>query len=60
VALGQAVGGLLLGTSPDAIWWGGALVLALTGAGFLRLGNRIPDPLLPTNPPPLQAASEAT
>jgi MFS family permease len=60
VALGQAVGGVLLGTSPDAIWWGGAFALALTGAGFLRLGNRIPDPLLPTKSPPLQAASEAT
>src|SRR6266513_1410044 len=60
VALGPAVGGVLLGTSPDTIWWGGALALALTGAGFLRLGNRIPDPLLPTKSPPLQAASEAT
>jgi len=60
VALGPAVGGVLLGTSPDAIWWGGAFALALTGAGFLRLGNRIPDPLLPTKSPPLQAASEAT
>ena len=60
VALGNAVGGVLLGTAPDAIWWGGALVLALTGAGFLRLGNRIPDPLLPTESPPLEAASEAT
>jgi MFS family permease len=60
VALGQAVGGVLLGTSPDTIWWGGAFALALTGAGFLRLGNRIPDPLLPTKSPPLQAASEAT
>jgi hypothetical protein len=35
-------------------------VLALTGAGFLRLGNRIPDPRLPTKSPQLQAASEAT
>jgi MFS family permease len=60
VALGPAVGGVLLGTSPDAIWWGGAFAMALTGAGFLRLGNRIPDPLVPTNSPPLQAASEAT
>src|SRR5437868_3110488 len=60
VALGPAVGGVLLGTSPDTIWWGGAFALALTGAGFLRLGNRIPDPLLPTQSPPLQAASEAT
>src|SRR5215468_6866519 len=60
VALGPAVGGVLLGTSPDAIWWGGAFAMALTGAGFLRLGNRIPDPLLPTKSPPLQAASDAT
>src|SRR5881275_2766916 len=60
VALGPAVGGVLLGTSPDTIWWGGAFALALTGAGFLRLGNRIPDPLSPTKSPPLQAASEAT
>ena len=60
VALGPAVGGVLLGMSPDTIWWGGALAMALTGAGFLRLGNRIPDPLLPTKAPSLQAASEAT
>jgi MFS family permease len=46
VALGPAVGGALLATSPDAIWWGGALTVALTGAGLLRLGDRIPDPLL--------------
>jgi MFS family permease len=58
VALGPAVGGVLLGTSPNAIWWSGAITMALTGAGFLRLGNRIPDPLLPTTSPPL-AASEA-
>src|ERR671939_149805 len=60
VALGPAVGGVLLATSPDTIWWGGAFALALTGAGFLRLGHRIPDPLSPTKSPPLQAASEAT
>ena len=60
VASGQAVGGVLLGTSPDTIWWGGAFALALTGAGFLRLGNRIPDPLVPKTSPPLQATSEAT
>ena len=60
VALGPAVGGVLLETSPDAIWWGGAAALALTGAGFLRLGNRIPDPLLPTKTPPLHPAAEAT
>jgi MFS family permease len=60
VALGPAVGGVLLATSPDTIWWGGAAALALTGAGFLRLGDRIPDPLSPAQPPPLQAASEAS
>jgi MFS family permease len=59
VALGPAVGGVLLGISPDTIWWGGAAALAVTGAGFLRLGNRIPDPLLPTRSPAL-AAPEAT
>src|SRR6201997_3565563 len=60
VALGPAVGGVLLGTSPYAIWWSGAVTLALIGAGFLRLGDRIPDPLVPTRSPPLPAASEAT
>jgi MFS family permease len=59
VALGPAVGGVLLATSPNAIWWGGAFTLTLTGAGFLRLGHRIPDPLLAVKSPPL-AAPEAT
>jgi MFS family permease len=59
VALGPAVGGVLLGTSPNAIWWGGAFALALTGAGFLRLGSRIPEPLLSTKAASL-AAPEAT
>jgi MFS family permease len=45
VALGPAVGGALLATSPDAVWRGGALAAALTGAGLLRLGDRIPDPI---------------
>jgi MFS family permease len=58
VALGPAVGGALLATSPNAIWWSAAVAMALTGAGFLRLGNRIPDPVSPTRS--LQAASEAT
>jgi MFS family permease len=59
VALGPAVGGALLATSPDAVWWGGALTVALTGAGLLRLGDRIPDPLLQTQCPPPQAAPDA-
>ena len=59
VALGPAVGGVLLGTAPDAIWWGGAFVMALTGVGFLRLGNRIPDPLSRTEPRPLPLSEAA-
>ena len=43
-ALGPAIGGLLLQTSPDAVWWGGALAALLAGAVLLRLGGRIPDP----------------
>jgi MFS family permease len=64
VALGPAVGGALLGTSPNTVWWSGALALALTGAAFLRLGDRIPDPLNETSPrlasAPETAAPEAT
>jgi hypothetical protein len=59
VALGPAAGGALLATSPDAVWWGGALTVALTGAGLLRLGDRIPDPLLQAHRPPPQAVSAA-
>ena len=55
----NAVGGVLLGTSPDTIWWGGALALALTGAGFLRLGNRLPDPLLQAQCPTPHAVTVA-
>jgi MFS family permease len=58
VALGPAVGGALLSTSPDTIWWGGALALAVTGAGVLRLGDRIPDPLLETPRAPRPGALE--
>jgi MFS family permease len=57
VALGPAVGGALLATSPDAVWWGGALAAALIGAGLLRLGDRVPDPLLQAQCPPPQAVS---
>src|SRR5262249_6927701 len=59
VALGPAVGGALLATSPDAVWWGGALAVALTGAGLLRLGDRLPDPLLQAPGPPPQAVTVA-
>jgi MFS family permease len=45
LALGPAIGGLLLQTSPDAIWWGGALAAVLAGVILLGLGDRIPDPL---------------
>jgi MFS family permease len=58
VALGPAVGGALLATSPDAIWWGGALTVALIGVALLRLGDRIPDPLLQAQCRP-QAVSAA-
>jgi MFS family permease len=60
VALGPAVGGALLATSPDAIWWGGAVALAITGAGLLRLGDRIPDPVLKTPRAPMEPALKAT
>ncbi|HET6867825.1 MAG TPA: hypothetical protein VFH80_18065, partial [Solirubrobacteraceae bacterium] len=48
LALGPAIGGLLLQTSPDAVWWGGALAAAVIGAGFLLSGDRIPEPLAAT------------
>ena len=60
VALGPAVGGALLATSPDAVWWAGALVLALTSAGLLRLGDRIPDPLVRAKAAPVQTALAST
>jgi MFS family permease len=45
LAIGPAIGGLLLTTAPDAIWWGGAIAAVLAGTVLLRLGDRIPDPL---------------
>ncbi|HLW96482.1 MAG TPA: MFS transporter [Solirubrobacteraceae bacterium] len=45
LALGPAIGGFLLQTAPDAVWWGGALVASAIGAGFLLSGDRIPEPL---------------
>jgi MFS family permease len=59
VALGPAVGGALLATSPDAVWWGGAVAAALTGAGLLKLGDRLPDPLLQAQCRSPQAVSAA-
>ncbi len=59
VALGPAVGGVLLTTSPDAIWWGGALAVALTGAVLLGLGHRVPDPLSHARRGPQQPGSGA-
>jgi MFS family permease len=57
LAVGPAIGGLLLQTSPDAIWWGGALAAVLAGTVLLRLGDRIPDPLHEA-PPRLASAPE--
>ncbi len=37
----------MLATSPNAVWWGGALVAAMIGAGFLHSGDRIPEPPAP-------------
>ncbi|MBV9292415.1 MAG: MFS transporter [Frankiales bacterium] len=42
-AIGPAIGGAVLAYSPDAVWWGGALVATAIGAGFLLVGDRIPD-----------------
>ena len=44
LALGPAIGGAVLAASPDAVWWGGALVAAVIGVGFLLSGDRIPEP----------------
>jgi MFS family permease len=55
LALGPAIGGFLLQTSPDAIWWGGALAAVLAGAVLFRLGARIPDPLRETQSGPASA-----
>ena len=58
LALGPAIGGLLLQTSPYVLWWGGALAAVLAGAVLLRLDGRIPDPLR-TGPPHLASAPQA-
>jgi MFS family permease len=49
-AIGPAIGGVVLAYSPDAVWWGGGLVAAAIGAGFLFAGDRVPDkPLASTD-----------
>ena len=57
LAIGPAIGGLLLQTSPDAIWWGGALAALIAGGTLVRLGDRIPEPLRAA-PPPVAATAE--
>jgi hypothetical protein len=42
-AIGPAIGGAVLAYSPDAVWWGGAVVAGAIGVGFLLVGDRIPD-----------------
>jgi len=50
-AIGPAIGGAVLAYSPDAVWWGGAIVAGMIGVGFLLAGDRIPDtPLAATEP----------
>ena len=52
-AIGPAIGGAVLAYSPDAVWWGGALVAGVIGVGFLLVGDRIPDkPPAATQPTP--------
>jgi MFS family permease len=48
-AIGPAIGGAVLAYSPNAVWWGGALVAGVIGASALLAGDRIPDkPLVAT------------
>ena len=42
-AIGPAVGGAVLAYSPNAVWWGGALIAGVIGVGALLAGDRIPD-----------------
>jgi MFS family permease len=62
-AIGPAIGGAVLAYSPDAVWWGGAVVAGAIGAGFLLVGDRIPDKPPVANEPtasPGDAVPEAT
>jgi MFS family permease len=50
-AIGPAVGGAVLAYFPNAVWWGGALVAGTIGAGFLLVGDAIPNaPVAATEP----------
>lgn len=42
-AIGPAIGGVMLAYSPNAVWWGGALVAGVVGVGALLAGDRVPD-----------------
>jgi MFS family permease len=42
LALGPAIGGLLLQTNPNAIWWDGALAALLAGAVLLYSATAFP------------------
>jgi MFS family permease len=42
-AIGPAIGGVVLAYSPNAVWWGGALVTGVICVGALLAGDRIPD-----------------
>jgi MFS family permease len=59
LAIGPAIGGLLLKTAPDAIWWGGAVAAVLAGTVLLRLGDRLPDPLQEARARPASAPEAA-
>jgi MFS family permease len=52
-AIGPAIGGAVLAYSPNAVWWGGALVAGVIGVGALVAGDRIP------NKPPAATEPEA-
>jgi MFS family permease len=42
-AIGPAIGGAVLAYSPNAVWWGGALIAGVIGVGALLAGDRISD-----------------
>lgn len=41
--IGPGHGGAVLATSRNDVWWGGALVVGVIGAGFFVVGARTPD-----------------